>query len=146
MTVLTKYSSKFLFWSVICVLPVVKCGHPAVPVNARVSLTNPDLAPGTAATYTCDEGYELFGWVAANIPDLKFTSVLQCLSDRSKQKSLTKKDSMTLKLLCVIRTGKINDAYETESALGSTHNEARKNYKLITTQYNYLLACTENPC
>ena len=40
---------------------VVKCGHPEVPVNARVSLTNPDLAVGTAATYTCDEGYELFG-------------------------------------------------------------------------------------
>lgn len=40
---------------------VVRCGHPAVPVNARLSLTNPDLAPGTAATYTCDEGYELFG-------------------------------------------------------------------------------------
>jgi hypothetical protein len=45
----------------ICLFPAVKCGHPAVPLNTRVSLTNPDLAPGTAATYTCDEGYELFG-------------------------------------------------------------------------------------
>jgi hypothetical protein len=45
----------------VCVLAGVRCGHPAVPVNARVSLTDPDLATGTAATYTCDEGYELFG-------------------------------------------------------------------------------------
>ncbi|XP_067002634.2 P-selectin [Anabrus simplex] len=39
----------------------VRCGHPAVPVNARVKLTNEDLRPSTVATYTCDEGYELFG-------------------------------------------------------------------------------------
>jgi len=47
--------------SFVCVVAVAKCGHPEVPVNARLSLTNPDLAVGTAATYTCDEGYELFG-------------------------------------------------------------------------------------
>ena len=58
---------------VVCVVPVAKCGHPEVPVNARLSLTNPDLAVGTAATYTCDEGYELFGWVAANIPEKKYS-------------------------------------------------------------------------
>lgn len=38
-----------------------RCGHPAVPPNAIVSLSNDDLAPGTLATYECDEGYELFG-------------------------------------------------------------------------------------
>ncbi|XP_034232055.1 sushi, von Willebrand factor type A, EGF and pentraxin domain-containing protein 1 [Thrips palmi] len=39
----------------------VKCGHPAVPVNARVSLSSEGLGPNTVATYTCDPGYELFG-------------------------------------------------------------------------------------
>lgn len=39
----------------------IKCGHPAVPVNARVSLSSTTLAPGTTATYICDEGYETFG-------------------------------------------------------------------------------------
>ncbi|XP_049819209.1 sushi, von Willebrand factor type A, EGF and pentraxin domain-containing protein 1 [Aethina tumida] len=38
-----------------------KCGHPAVPVNARVSLSSSGLGPGTIATYKCDEGYETFG-------------------------------------------------------------------------------------
>ncbi|CAF4918395.1 unnamed protein product [Pieris macdunnoughi] len=38
-----------------------RCGHPAVPPNARVSLSNSDIVPGTLATYECDEGYELFG-------------------------------------------------------------------------------------
>lgn len=38
------------------------CGHPAVPPNARVSLSNnADITPGTVVTYECDEGYELFG-------------------------------------------------------------------------------------
>ncbi|KAJ1523769.1 hypothetical protein ONE63_001602 [Megalurothrips usitatus] len=39
----------------------VACGHPAVPVNSRVSLSAEALRPGTTATYTCDPGYELFG-------------------------------------------------------------------------------------
>lgn len=39
----------------------VRCGHPAVPVNARVSLSRPELTPGTIAKYVCDEGYETFG-------------------------------------------------------------------------------------
>ncbi|XP_018565850.1 sushi, von Willebrand factor type A, EGF and pentraxin domain-containing protein 1 [Anoplophora glabripennis] len=39
----------------------IKCGHPAVPVNARVTLSSPSLVPGTIATYQCDEGYETFG-------------------------------------------------------------------------------------
>lgn len=39
----------------------IKCGHPAVPMNARVSLSATTLAPGTIATYVCDEGYETFG-------------------------------------------------------------------------------------
>lgn len=39
-----------------------RCGHPAVPPNARVSLSvNTDIVPGTVATYECDDGYELFG-------------------------------------------------------------------------------------
>lgn len=38
-----------------------QCGHPAVPVNSRVTLSSEILAPGTTATYTCDIGYELFG-------------------------------------------------------------------------------------
>ncbi|KAG7211173.1 hypothetical protein KM043_010494 [Ampulex compressa] len=39
----------------------LKCGHPAVPMNAKVSLTDESLAIGTVAQYTCDVGYELFG-------------------------------------------------------------------------------------
>ncbi|XP_017772932.1 PREDICTED: sushi, von Willebrand factor type A, EGF and pentraxin domain-containing protein 1 [Nicrophorus vespilloides] len=39
----------------------VKCGHPAVPVNAQVGLSSPDLKAGTTALYTCDDGYETFG-------------------------------------------------------------------------------------
>ncbi|XP_008192271.2 sushi, von Willebrand factor type A, EGF and pentraxin domain-containing protein 1 [Tribolium castaneum] len=39
----------------------IKCGHPAIPLNARVSLSSPGLAPGTVAKYQCDEGYETFG-------------------------------------------------------------------------------------
>ncbi|XP_057333972.1 sushi, von Willebrand factor type A, EGF and pentraxin domain-containing protein 1 isoform X2 [Microplitis mediator] len=38
-----------------------KCGHPAVPMNSKVSLSNDSLSAGTLATYTCDAGYELFG-------------------------------------------------------------------------------------
>lgn len=39
----------------------IRCGHPAVPVNARVSLSSTTLTRGTIATYVCDEGYETFG-------------------------------------------------------------------------------------
>lgn len=45
----------------VCLLSEPRCGHPAVPVNARVSLSATTLAPGTIATYVCDEGYETFG-------------------------------------------------------------------------------------
>uniref|UniRef100_A0ABD2WSD8 Sushi, von Willebrand factor type A, EGF and pentraxin domain-containing protein 1 n=1 Tax=Trichogramma kaykai TaxID=54128 RepID=A0ABD2WSD8_9HYME len=38
-----------------------RCGHPAVPMNTRVSLSDESLRVGTIATYTCDPGYELFG-------------------------------------------------------------------------------------
>lgn len=38
-----------------------KCGHPAVPANAKLALSSESLDPGTIATYTCDDGYELFG-------------------------------------------------------------------------------------
>lgn len=37
------------------------CGHPAIPMNARVTLSSKSLVPGTTATYICDEGYETFG-------------------------------------------------------------------------------------
>lgn len=42
---------------------VTSCGHPAVPLNAKVQLRNNETAipSGTVATYSCDEGYELFG-------------------------------------------------------------------------------------
>ncbi|KAF7988440.1 hypothetical protein HCN44_001013 [Aphidius gifuensis] len=47
------------------VLPVstqeIKCGHPAVPMNSKVSLSDNSLSSGTQASYTCDAGYELFG-------------------------------------------------------------------------------------
>ncbi|KAF5269538.1 hypothetical protein FQA39_LY08727 [Lamprigera yunnana] len=39
----------------------IQCGHPAVPPNARLTLSAQTLAPGTIATYICDEGYETFG-------------------------------------------------------------------------------------
>ena len=38
-----------------------RCGHPTVPMNTRVSLSDESLKVGTTATYTCDVGYELFG-------------------------------------------------------------------------------------
>jgi hypothetical protein len=38
-----------------------KCGHPAVPMNAKVSLSDESLTVGTVVKYTCDAGYELFG-------------------------------------------------------------------------------------
>lgn len=37
------------------------CNHPAVPLYAKVTLTNQARTSGTVATYACDEGYELFG-------------------------------------------------------------------------------------
>ncbi|VEN57531.1 unnamed protein product [Callosobruchus maculatus] len=39
----------------------IKCYHPAVPPNTRVTLSTPGLTPGTTAVYQCDEGYETFG-------------------------------------------------------------------------------------
>ncbi|XP_008215827.1 sushi, von Willebrand factor type A, EGF and pentraxin domain-containing protein 1 [Nasonia vitripennis] len=38
-----------------------RCGHPAVPMNARISLSDESLKVDTTAVYTCDVGYELFG-------------------------------------------------------------------------------------
>lgn len=46
---------------VILLIAELKCGHPAVPMNAKVSLSDESLKPGTVAKYTCDAGYELFG-------------------------------------------------------------------------------------
>ncbi|KFM61407.1 CUB and sushi domain-containing protein 3, partial [Stegodyphus mimosarum] len=37
------------------------CPHPAVPIYSSVSLSYEDRRTGTTATYSCDEGYELFG-------------------------------------------------------------------------------------
>lgn len=36
------------------------CPNPAVPLYSSVILSD-DLQPGSKATYTCDDGYELFG-------------------------------------------------------------------------------------
>ncbi|XP_063986412.1 sushi, von Willebrand factor type A, EGF and pentraxin domain-containing protein 1 [Diachasmimorpha longicaudata] len=51
--------------SLLGILPLqaqaTKCGHPAVPMNSKVSLSDDSLSPGTIASYTCDAGYELFG-------------------------------------------------------------------------------------
>ncbi|GFT20676.1 CUB and sushi domain-containing protein 3 [Nephila pilipes] len=37
------------------------CPHPAVPIYASIVLSNKDMSVGTTVTYSCDEGYELFG-------------------------------------------------------------------------------------
>ncbi|XP_064486743.1 sushi, von Willebrand factor type A, EGF and pentraxin domain-containing protein 1-like [Ornithodoros turicata] len=37
------------------------CPQPAVPLYAKVTFSSEDRSPGSMATYTCDEGYELFG-------------------------------------------------------------------------------------
>ncbi|GBN01312.1 CUB and sushi domain-containing protein 1 [Araneus ventricosus] len=37
------------------------CPYPAVPIYASIVLSNKDLSVGTTVTYSCDEGYELFG-------------------------------------------------------------------------------------
>lgn len=53
------YLYKFCF---VVIGPEKRCGHPAVPPNARVRLSSTsDIVPGTIANYECDEGYELFG-------------------------------------------------------------------------------------
>ncbi|XP_045463202.1 sushi, von Willebrand factor type A, EGF and pentraxin domain-containing protein 1 [Harmonia axyridis] len=39
----------------------VNCPHPAVPVNAELTLSRTDLTAGTIASYKCREGFELFG-------------------------------------------------------------------------------------
>ncbi|XP_022905364.1 P-selectin [Onthophagus taurus] len=39
----------------------IVCGHPAVPRNAKVTLSSNSLISGTTAKYVCDDGYETFG-------------------------------------------------------------------------------------
>ncbi|XP_048525859.1 fucolectin-like [Dendroctonus ponderosae] len=39
----------------------VRCGHPPIPLNAKLTLSSSSLVPGTTASYRCDEGYETFG-------------------------------------------------------------------------------------
>lgn len=39
----------------------VRCPHPEVPIYSSVSLSSNTRQVSTTATYTCDEGYELFG-------------------------------------------------------------------------------------
>ncbi|XP_046391090.1 sushi, von Willebrand factor type A, EGF and pentraxin domain-containing protein 1 [Ischnura elegans] len=51
-----------IFWIGATSAQETKCGHPAVPLNAEVSLSDGgSLKPSTTATYSCDDGYELFG-------------------------------------------------------------------------------------
>lgn len=40
---------------------VIECGHPAVPINSRVSLSDDKRLVNSTASYKCDDGYELFG-------------------------------------------------------------------------------------
>ncbi|XP_014245415.1 CUB and sushi domain-containing protein 3 [Cimex lectularius] len=51
----------FAFIWGISVTQGLKCGHPAVPINSRITLSSDSLKPGTVVTYICDDGYELFG-------------------------------------------------------------------------------------
>lgn len=37
------------------------CGYPGSPAHASVSFSTERIEPGTVATYTCDNGYELIG-------------------------------------------------------------------------------------
>ncbi|KAI4469516.1 complement component-related sushi domain-containing [Holotrichia oblita] len=55
------FATYYLWFSVTMSTEKLKCGHPAVPVNAKVTLSSTTLSPGTIATYLCDEGYETFG-------------------------------------------------------------------------------------
>uniref|UniRef100_A0A147BFW2 Putative eel-fucolectin tachylectin-4 pentaxrin-1 domain protein n=1 Tax=Ixodes ricinus TaxID=34613 RepID=A0A147BFW2_IXORI len=38
-----------------------QCPNPAVPVYAKATFSNDDRRAGTVVTYSCDDGYELFG-------------------------------------------------------------------------------------
>lgn len=40
---------------------VQRCSYPGSPAHASISFLNERLTPGTVASYTCDNGYELLG-------------------------------------------------------------------------------------
>ncbi|XP_076319115.1 P-selectin-like isoform X1 [Tachypleus tridentatus] len=63
-----------LFYQSAC---ATQCPHPAVPLYSKVSLSQEDRIPGSFATYSCDDGYELFG-----------ESTRVCLPDRTWQGDL----------------------------------------------------------
>lgn len=42
-------------------LAVHGCGYPGSPGHASVAFSSETIEPGTVATYTCDNGYELLG-------------------------------------------------------------------------------------
>uniref|UniRef100_T1JC55 Sushi, von Willebrand factor type A, EGF and pentraxin domain-containing protein 1 n=1 Tax=Strigamia maritima TaxID=126957 RepID=T1JC55_STRMM len=43
-----------------------RCPPPAVPLNARVTISDEGLTTGTQVTFTCDDGYNLFGPTSIN--------------------------------------------------------------------------------
>ena len=72
--------SLFLFFHVYPMSHVVNsCGYPGSPGHASVTFSSETIEPGTVATYTCDNGYELLGpprrtcaengtWVPSGVP------------------------------------------------------------------------------
>ncbi|XP_076368032.1 sushi, von Willebrand factor type A, EGF and pentraxin domain-containing protein 1-like isoform X3 [Tachypleus tridentatus] len=52
--ILLGYISEFFVWA-------LQCPHPAIPQYSKVTLSQEARLPGASATYSCDEGYELFG-------------------------------------------------------------------------------------
>lgn len=66
-----------------------KCGHPAVPVNAQVTVSSDDFGPGSKATYKCDDGYELFGYgTYYNTEDLIHSYLPSCCTVRLSTRRL----------------------------------------------------------
>ncbi|XP_023241847.1 C4b-binding protein beta chain-like [Centruroides sculpturatus] len=52
--------SSCLYFAIVTVTAQI-CPQPAIPLYATVALSNENITAGTAATYTCDDGYQLFG-------------------------------------------------------------------------------------
>lgn len=73
------HNSHFSIFPPTLLVPSNACGYPGSPAHASVILSTEKIAPGTIATYTCDNGYELLGpprracntngtWTPAGIP------------------------------------------------------------------------------
>src|SRR5689334_9209147 len=68
-----------LLLTISCITSTHGCGYPGSPGHASVAFSSDNIEPGTVATYTCDNGYELLGpprrtctengtWVPQGIP------------------------------------------------------------------------------